>query len=110
MSEGELLFEDDDEPRQIPADSTLTPELFRQWRSPRHGSANPERMNNPLWEWLIKARISAFQATEQFHGPDPFDVGPGWCFRRFGQSKTRLSDGRLVLIAGEHEDHYDPDF
>src|SRR5262249_22947318 len=39
-----------------------------------------------------------------------FDAGPGWCFRRFGQSKTKLPDGRIVLIGGEHEDFYDPDF
>jgi hypothetical protein len=38
------------------------------------------------------------------------EAGPGWCFERFGQSSTTLPDGRIVLIAGEHEDHYDPDF
>ncbi len=38
------------------------------------------------------------------------DAGPCWCFDRFGQSSTVLADGRTVLIAGEHEDHYDPDF
>ena len=37
-------------------------------------------------------------------------AGPGWCFARYGQSKTRLPDGRIVLIGGEHEDYYDPDF
>lgn len=38
------------------------------------------------------------------------DTGPVWSFDRFGQSATRRADGRLVLIAGEHEDRYDPDF
>lgn len=38
------------------------------------------------------------------------DAGPAWCFARYGQSSTLLTDGRTVLIAGEHEDHYDPDF
>jgi hypothetical protein len=38
------------------------------------------------------------------------DAGPGWCFDRFGQSSTELPDGRTLLIAGEHEDYYDPDF
>lgn len=109
MSEGDLL-EDDDELPQVPVDSTITPELFRHWRSPRHGSANPERMNNRLWEWLIKSKINAFQATQQFDGPSAMEAGPGWCFDRFGRSKTRLPDGRMVFIAGEHEDHYDPDF
>lgn len=38
------------------------------------------------------------------------DAGPGWTLRRFGQSCTPLPDGREFLIAGEHEDSYDPDF
>lgn len=33
-----------------------------------------------------------------------------WCFARFGQSETLLPDGSRVLIGGEHEDWYDPDF
>jgi hypothetical protein len=88
----------------------ITRELFLEWRSPRFGRSNPERMNNPVWEWLIKSKLSAFLAAEKLNGPDPLDSGPGWCFDRFGQSSTELPDGRIVLIAGEHEDHYDPDF
>jgi hypothetical protein len=91
-------------------DRAITPELFREWRSPRFGRTNPERMNNPVWEWLVKSKLSAFNATEQLHGPSAMDAGPGWCFDRFGQSVTELNDGRTVLIAGEHEDHYDADF
>ncbi len=33
-----------------------------------------------------------------------------WCFDRFGQTLTRLPDGRFIEIGGEHEDFYDPDF
>lgn len=33
-----------------------------------------------------------------------------WCFDRFGKSETRLPDGRVVHIGGEHEDSYDPNF
>lgn len=36
--------------------------------------------------------------------------GAVWCFTRFGQSQTFLPDGSQVLIGGEHEDWYDPDF
>jgi hypothetical protein len=85
-------------------------EEFLQWRSPRLGRANPERMDNPVWAWLVKSKLSAYQASDEFAGPSAFASGPGWCFSRFGQSSTLLSDGRLVFIAGEHEDHYDPDF
>jgi hypothetical protein len=90
-------------------DASVTSDLFKAWRSPRFGRANPECMNNPVWEWLVRTRLSAYWANKEFslssHG-----AGPCWCFRRFGQSKTRLPDGRFVLIGGEHEDFYDPDF
>lgn len=64
----------------------------------------------PLWEWLVREGISAYQANEKFRGPDVFEAGPGWCFDRFGCSRTELADGRVIHIAGEHEDSYDPDF
>lgn len=41
---------------------------------------------------------------------NPFRNGPTWCFDRFGRSTAWLPDGRVVLIAGEHKDSYDPDF
>ena len=98
---------DDQEPS---VDPTVTRELFLEWRAPRVGRANPEQMNNPVWEWLIRSRFSAYQVGQRFNGPSAMDAGPGWCFDRFGQSSTELPDGRTILIAGEHEDYYDPDF
>jgi hypothetical protein len=98
------------EANETPLDPAVTPELFREWRSPRFGRSNPERMNNPVWEWLIRSRLDAYLANERLKGPSAMNAGPGWCFDRFGQSSTRLPDGREVLIAGEHEDYYDPDF
>jgi len=95
---------------EVPPDPSMTRELFLQWRSPRLGSSNPEPMTNPVWEWLVRSRINAYQATEHFDGHSAWDAGPGWCFDRLGQSSTRLPDGRVVLIAGEHEDFYDSDF
>jgi hypothetical protein len=89
---------------------SFTRELFCEWRSPRMGDSNPQRMNNPVWDWLIRSRLNAYQASERMDGPNAMDAGPGWCFERFGQSSTELSDGRVILIGGEHEDFYDPDF
>ena len=83
---------------------------FLEWRSPRIGHANPTVMSNPLWEWLIRTRMNAYQANRMWSGPSSCGAGPMWCFERFGQSTTALPDGRAVFIAGEHEDHYDPDF
>jgi hypothetical protein len=68
-------------------------------------------MNNPVWEWLVRSKLSAYAAAEKFAPSDQSRrKTPGWCFARMGQSTTRLPDGREVLIAGEHEDYYDPDF
>jgi hypothetical protein len=90
--------------------SAITPEVYAAWRAPRFGAANPERMNNPLWEWLVRTRMDPYWAAKKFNGPSSMDAGPGWCCDRMGQPFVKLPDGRLVFIAGEHEDHYDPDF
>lgn len=95
---------------ELPPPTEVTPKLFGKWRSPRLGTSNPERMDNPVWAWLIRSKVNAFRANELLAGPSPFEAGPGWCFDRLGQSSTKLPDGREVLIAGEHEDSYDPDF
>ncbi|MDO9019449.1 MAG: hypothetical protein Q8S73_23495 [Deltaproteobacteria bacterium] len=89
----------------------VTPEMFLEWRSPRVGTANPERQSNPVWAWLAGCpELNAWMANQHFRGPSAMAAGPGWCNQRFGQSRTALPDGRTVLVAGEHEDHYDPDF
>ncbi len=109
MSDSKMDF-GGDAAESIIIDPAVTPELFLKWRAPRLGTSNPERMNNPVWEWLINSRASAFVVNERLKGPSPMEAGPGWCFDRFGQSSNQLPDGRVVFIAGEHEDSYDPDF
>lgn len=91
-------------------DPAVTRKLFETWRSPRFGSCNPTRMNNPVWDWLVRTRATAYTAAEKFEYKAAEEAGPGWCFNRFGQSATHLPDGRRILIGGEHEDWYDPDF
>lgn len=106
-------MEDEFEPvdaSQIIVDPAITPDAFAAWRSPRFGRTNPQRMNNPFWDWMVRTRLDGFQANEKLNGPDSFEAGPVWCFRRFGQSRTKLADGREILVGGEHEDSYDPDF
>ncbi len=103
--------DEENEKRDVTPDAEVTPERFVEWRHPRVGRSNPEPMTNPVWAWLIRSRISAWQAAQYF--PEPAEETtelPGWCFDRFGQSSTRLPDGRTVFIAGEHEDYYDSDF
>lgn len=88
----------------------VTPEVFRRWRDARRGAFAGEDLSNPYWSWLIRAEQSAYGANQHFGGPSSFGGKPAWSADRFGQSETELPDGRRVLIAGEHEDYYDPDF
>jgi ankyrin repeat protein len=85
---------------------------FQQNRSRRFGTKNPEIMNNSFWEGMIRSGISAYEAGKLFGIENKFDgtYKPIWCAQRFGQSITFLPDGRIVQVAGEHEDGYDPDF
>jgi hypothetical protein len=86
-------------------------EDYAQHNSPGFGTANPARMDNPFWNDMIRLGCSAYFARQHFSPADPLSKpGAVWCFDRFGSSLTRLADGRFVQIAGEHEDHYDPDF
>ncbi len=85
---------------------------FEQFRARRFGAQNPEVMNNPFWEGMIASGVNACQAEPHILGTCNYAarLGPVWCADRFGQSLTFLPDGRIVQIAGEHEDSYDPDF
>jgi len=88
----------------------ITKKLFLEWRSPRFGTENPTVMNNKIWEFLILSEDSSYSINEDLKGPSSLEKGPMWSFERFGMSKTQLPDGRIIHIAGEHEDYYDPDF
>jgi hypothetical protein len=66
-------------------------------------------MNFPFWRAMVNSGQSAYHARAHFDGGRN-DDDPVWCFDRFGKSFTVLPEGRVIEIAGEHEDHYDPDF
>ena len=93
----------------------VTHDQFLAYRDANvRGTANPSIMNNPFW--LLQVGIEGtpgWNAREYFgNGEDPWLDGnhPIWCFDRFGATNTRLPDGRLVCIGGEHGDCEDPDF
>jgi ankyrin repeat protein len=83
---------------------------YRHGRSRRFGTRNPEEMSDLFCEGMIRAGINAYQAAQLFKGQVDATDSPIWCAQRFGQSITLLPDGRIIQIAGEHEDSYDPDF
>lgn len=91
----------------------VSKEEFERGRRPRFGTSNPEEIVEPFWQAMIFERCNAYRARTHF-GIDPDycsrQPDPVWCAQRFGQSITHLPDGRVIEIAGEHEDGYDPDF
>lgn len=85
----------------------LTKPDFERHRTYRVGKSNPEPFLPPFWsEQMRDGRYSKLEAL----GYEPDRDKPVWSFSRFGRTATILPDGRLVLVAGEHEDHYDADF
>jgi ankyrin repeat protein len=89
---------------------SVSAEAFRRARTPRFGKTNPEEIQEPFWQAMIRAGVNGYAATNYFAGPSSHGNEPVWCAERFGQTVTLLPDGRAIQIGGEHEDFYDPDF
>lgn len=93
-----------------PKKDGITKCLFLKWRNPRLSSANPTKIESPVWKWMIQNNCSGYHLNDLMEGPSSFDNGPVWTMDRFGMSGTLLPNGDKVFIGGEHEDYYDPDF
>jgi len=93
---------------QQPPDTSR--EAYLAGRHRRFGHGNPERVEVPFWDAMIRSGASAWSARERFDTPPGMEGGPVWCYSRFGRSTNILDDGRIIEIGGEHEDSYDPDF
>ena len=70
---------------KYPPGPEVTRELFLEWRSPRYGRSNPERMDNPVWDWLVRSRMSAYHVNEDLKGPDPMDPSRPRCESQAGR-------------------------
>lgn len=95
----------------------VTRRRFRKWQIARRGTKIAEDMTNPVWQWMFLGRVDPYHANEKFKGAFrrlfgrvDFPNQPRWAGCRLGRSQTKLADGRVFWIAGEHEDFYDPDF
>lgn len=108
--EREQAEEDADRLRKEEPPPAISRSEFLEWRAPRSAENNPTSLDNPLWKWLVRTCWDAYSANQLMSGPSSFESGPMWSFKRFGMSRTDLDDGRVIFIAGEHEDNYDPDF
>jgi ankyrin repeat protein len=89
--------------------SKLSPEQYFAGKHPRFGKTNPELMQISFWQAMICEGCSAYTAKNLFNDTENWQ-DKVWCYDRFGRTITQLPDGRIVEIAGEHEDYYDPDF
>ncbi|MBV9124038.1 MAG: ankyrin repeat domain-containing protein, partial [Planctomycetes bacterium] len=46
--------------------AAVTPDEFRRTFAPKFGESNPERMNKPFWEAMIRCGLSAYGALHRF--------------------------------------------
>ena len=90
--------------------AAITPAEFLSACTRRFGETNPQQMNLPFWEAMIRCGASAWEPRRLFDGKGGHAIEAVWSADRFGQSLTLLPDGRAVQIGGEHEDSYDRDF
>ncbi|NJK39372.1 MAG: hypothetical protein HC825_04600 [Oscillatoriales cyanobacterium RM1_1_9] len=94
-------------------DLQATPAQYHQGKSRKFGQTNPEMMEIDFWRAMVCSGCTTNGAREIFHNlihPDNISLEPVWFYQRFGRTITELPDGRIIEIAGEHEDYYDPDF
>lgn len=90
----------------------LSQKQFLSGRERRFGQTIPEQTEIAFWRAMVASNYSAYWVASKFGFQEDRSAPrqPTWCFKRFGRSITALPDGRVIAIAGEHEDFYDPDF
>lgn len=73
---------------------------------------NPTNVSNPVWTYQVLTGLSGYDYNSLYL--DDIDnyciCDPNFSFERFGRSMDELMDGSTILIGGNHEDYYDPDF
>lgn len=79
---------------------------FERYQTPMTVQNHPTNIANPYYEWVVRHNLSPFDLAQIFN----IEYVPLWGMGRLGQSETPLPDGRVILIGGEYEDHYDPQF
>lgn len=94
----------------IPDEWELDLKHYQADKYPWFGKRNPEEIDFPFWREMVKFRCAADVIDYLKEREECKDGERVWCFHRFGQSITLLPDGRVIEIAGEHEDYYDPYF
>lgn len=98
-------------------DANQTSDFLHSYQAYKYGfcaKKNPTNTTNPFYQWVIKHNLNAWRIRktiiDNYKYEDSFETPPLWSQARMEQSRTVLADGRIVLIGGEYEDFYDPDF
>ncbi|MBR8839759.1 MAG: ankyrin repeat domain-containing protein [Stigonema ocellatum SAG 48.90 = DSM 106950] len=90
------------------SDIQISSEQYLAGKHRRFGTKNPELMDIDFWQEMVRNGQDSYYARKKF-GDENYNE-PVWCYDRFGRTITELPDGRIIEIAGEHEDFCDPDF
>lgn len=92
----------------------LDKQAFIVGRDRVFGTTNPQLMEIPFWNIMIKSGRTAglveLTYQKEFNDITEDWDRPIWCYQRYGQTFTALPDGRFIEIGGEHEDYYDSNF
>jgi hypothetical protein len=84
----------------------MTQHNFTDGAGEVRGNNNPEERTRPFYLEMLRTGEWSSQMQSRIQKlPDVI-----WTAHRFGQSTTRLEDGRWVQIGGEHEDGYMREF
>jgi ankyrin repeat protein len=95
---------------RVDSDPEVSQEEYFAGKHRRFGTSNPEKVDVKFWVEMIRSGASAWHARTMFKDESSSNDDPVWCYKRYGKSTTVLENGTIIEIAGEHEDHYDPDF
>lgn len=85
------------------SDNVVSVEWFERGRKHRYGRANPERFDEPVWEWMEREKVFSWDSMQRFGipcEPDPRAKEPNWWFSRLWVSFVDLGDGRCLSIGG----------
>lgn len=81
-------------------------EEYEQGKLVREGTANPEKMEVPFWDAMVRSGANPFKVSKKFdtgHSPKNTLI---WSFVRLGYSITPLPDGRVISIGGWEACHH----
>lgn len=98
------------EEKEIAGPRGISRKVYKEWRSPRFGTKNPQHLTNPVWQWLTEEKPDPTAADALFRLSAADSVEPAWTFNRIGASETALPDGRTVWAGGRHGEPGGPNY